>query len=213
MSVRKYLVAIPTFLLSVAFMSQPGHAEWYISGNVGAVFVNDSDISGSDPTIPASIDGEIEFDTGFGINGAVGYGIGNVRLEGELSYRTADMDKLSGTATIGSLTLSGSGDVSGDVTSLGLMANVWYDIETGTKWVPFIGAGIGLANVDAEIEGESEDDTVFAYQVGAGIGYEISDSTTATLGYRYFATSDPDFDGIEAEVGTHNIEVGVRFAF
>ena len=57
-----------------------------------------------------------------------------------------------------------------------------------------------------------EDDTVFAYQIGAGLGYKITPATMATLSYRYFGTSDPTFDDgvdkIEAEYKSHNIWVG-----
>jgi len=102
--------------------------------------------------------------------------------------------------------------VSGEVDVLSFLVNCYYDIETGSPVTPFIGVGIGAANVDVE----DEDDTVFAYQASAGIGYAISDSTTLELGYRYMATSDPEFhalgETIEAEVGSHNFYGGVRVA-
>jgi len=47
----------------------------------------------------------------------------------------------------------------------------------------------------------------------AGIGFEINPSTTLTLGYRYFASTDPDFEGIEATVGSHDFSLGARFMF
>jgi len=43
----------------------------------------------------------------------------------------------------------------------------------------------------------SEDDTVFAYQIGAGAGYAVNKNITIDLKYRYFATEDPDFEGIK----------------
>ena len=71
-----------------------------------------------------------------------------------------------------------------------------FDIKTNSEITPYIGGGLGVANVAIDnlslsmngvtILG-SEDDTVFAYQVGLGIGYEINDEMTADFGYRYFA--------------------------
>jgi opacity protein-like surface antigen len=225
MHIRKLLIALPALFLGVSFISAPSAAQWYVSGNIGAVQVMDADITETGPGY--SVDGEFEFDTGFGINGAVGYGFGNVRLEGEVSYRQADFDKVGiDNLTVGSLkfTSLGSLDVDGDASSLGLMGNVWYDFDTGSKWLPFIGGGIGVARVDSDIDsiggvsvGFSEDDTVFAYQVGAGIGYQISDNAVATLGYRFYGTDDPEFEsgGVtdKTEYQSHNIEVGIRFGF
>jgi len=130
-----------------------------------------------------------------------------------VSYSKADMDKISGTATDGTTTVSGSGKIDGDVSALAFMVNGWYDFDTGSKWVPYVGGGLGMAKVESTILSAESDDTVLAYQVGAGVGYKLTENTTATLGYKYFGTSDPNFDGVDAEVGTHNFTVGVRLAF
>ena len=76
-------------------------------------------------------------------------------------------------------------------------------------------AGIGLANINADLDSidESDDDTVFAYQAGLGVGYALNDSATLDLKYIYFATEDADFDGIDAEISSHNVVLGIRFAF
>ena len=57
------------------------------------------------------------------------------------------------------------------------------------------------------------DDTVFAWQVGAGIGYALTPQLTFDLKYRYFATSDPEFDGTEVEYASHNVYAGIRLHF
>jgi opacity protein-like surface antigen len=208
-----------------AAVSPEARADWYVSGNVGGTFVNDSDLTESGPGI--SGEGVLEFDTGYGANGALGYGWDNFRLEGEISYREADISSLTvDSITVGSVAITSLGtfDVDGDASSLGLMANAWYDFDTGTKWVPYIGGGVGGAQVTAQIDsianvsvGFDESDWVFAYQAGAGIGYKITEAATVQLGYRYFGTSDPEFKtgGVtdEVEFQSHNIEVGFRFRF
>ncbi len=104
------------------------------------------------------------------------------------------------------------------------MGNGYYAFDLGAGFKPFIGAGIGIAYLDAELDlsvpgfgaaSASDDDTVFAYQGIAGVEYEIpTDMATIALGvrYSYFATTDPDFGGIEAEYATHNIMFGVRIS-
>ena len=89
------------------------------------------------------------------------------------------------------------------------------DSFSNSSWMPFFAkaissTGVGYANVD--LDGD-EDDSVFAYQVGAGIGYAVSDQATIDLKYRYFATEDPDFGGVDAEVASHNIYLGIRVNF
>ena len=59
----------------------------------------------------------------------------------------------------------------------------------------------------------NEDDTVFAYQLAAGGSLTINKNLSVDLQYRYFATADPDFDGLEAEYNTHNLIFGLRFTF
>ena len=188
---------------------------------------------------------ETDFDTGFNILGAVGYDLGPVRIEGEAGFRKADVESISfksitvaGTP-VGAPTLNTINDAvraSGDVAVLSAMVNGWYDLELGGKWLPYIGGGVGVARVDVDLRTSGQallqgptrpstdlsdsvegDDTVFAYQAGAGLGYRISDATTVIVGYRYFGTSDVKFtndgDKTKLETGSHNVEIGLRFRF
>ena len=183
----------------------------------GLVSLSDSDLSN-----PAFSGVEAEFDNGFGIEGAVGYEHrSGFRGELAVGYRNNDFDDLS----VAGISFSSAGiNVGGQVESLSVMGNGYYAFDVGGGFRPFIGAGLGVAFLDAELElsvpgfgvaSASDDDTVFAYQGIAGIEYEIpTDTATIALGvrYSYFATTDPDFGGIEAEYGTHNVMVGVRIS-
>jgi opacity protein-like surface antigen len=163
----------------------------YVSGAFGLVSVNDADVS---PGLPA----EVSFDPGFGFIAAIGNGFDGLRGEVEMAYRTNDLD-----------------DFSGDVSSLAVMGNLLADIAVSETVRPFLGAGIGLANVESNsnILGGDDDDTVFAYQLIAGLGFPLTHVTTLDLQYRYFATADPDFGDFEAEYQTHNFFAGLRFDF
>jgi hypothetical protein len=41
----------------------------------------------------------------------------------------------------------------------------------------------------------------------------VTETVTLFTGYRFFGTSDPEVEGIEAEYHSHNVEAGVRFEF
>jgi opacity protein-like surface antigen len=104
--------------------------------------------------------------------------------------------------------------VNGDISSLALMGNLLADLPLSERVRPFLGAGIGLARVEANSNDlGDEDDTVFAYQAIAGIGFPLTHVTTLDLQYRYFATADADFDGTDVEYQTHNFFAGLRFDF
>jgi opacity protein-like surface antigen len=199
-------------LLLVGFFSLGlAKASWaaaYFAGNLGMVSVEDSDIS--DPELDAMgfIGGELSFDTGVGISAASGVATDILRVEGELSYRKNDLDEISFSNTI-----PASLSINGEVEAISLLANVYKDIDTNTMITPFIGLGVGFSRLDGEIEGISEDDMVFAYQLILGAGFEVSESTSIDVSYRYFATADPDFNGTELEYASHNVMLGVRFGF
>ena len=69
----------------------------------------------------------------------------------------------------------------------------------------------------------SATDTAFAYQIGAGIGYALSDSTTLQIGYRLQALSGLEFTGMnpmtmasvraETDLRVHFLEIGIRYRF
>jgi opacity protein-like surface antigen len=71
-----------------------------------------------------------------------------------------------------------------------LQANVYWDIDTGTAIKPFIGGGMGASFIYAEYKpasGSSYSDstTGFAWNAGAGIAYDLNESVTVDLAYRF----------------------------
>ena len=178
----------------------------YINGNLGAVWLMDSDLSQSDGT-----KGTAEYDTGFGIFGAVGYDTGKLRLEGEVGYRKNEYDKVgaSGLTKV---------KIGGDVTSWDFMVNGYVDIETKTPFTPYVGGGIGGAFLDSSsvnaggiaIKG---DDWAFAYQFMAGAAYSFTEVWMAQLEYRFFGTTDPKYGTTDSEYMSNNLFFGVRFNF
>lgn len=156
---------------------------------------------------------EVAYDLGFAVGGFVGYDLGSgLRVEGELTYRVNDVDTLAGVS------------FGGDVSSLALMANGFYDFDSGSPVVPYVGGGIGVANVSANdinffgIQAVDDEETVFAYQLGVGVGYEVSPTLTLTADYRYFATDDVELVDVggfpfEFEYANSTFLIGARATF
>jgi len=119
---------------------------------------------------------------------------------------------------------AGSARGTGEVTSFSIMANLWYDFDLGNQSpiVPFIGGGIGLAQVGVEYDGRialpsttiafstDEDDWTFAWQLGAGLGYEFGNGMMISAQYRYFATGDITIAGEDFGLSAHEGLIGLN---
>lgn len=204
-----------TSLIALAFLNAANAYSadgLYVSGNVGMAWLNDSDAN--DLARPG-VTWSREFDTGPAFNAAVGYGMQNLRVEGEFGYQKNDFNKQNA--------LGFSSALDGDVTALSFLVNGYYDIPTGSNFTPFITAGIGLARVDVNdltvpglrMAPFNGDDTVLAGQVGAGVSYALNEKLNVDLKYRYFMTDNLEFsrgntlDGLTS----HNVYLGVRYSF
>ncbi len=77
------------------------------------------------------------------------------------------------------------------------MLNLYYDIDTGTKFTPYIGGGIGYARVKSKavVTGDipgghldissSTHENNFAWQLGFGVSYQVTNNIDLDFGYRY----------------------------
>ncbi|MDP6689449.1 MAG: porin family protein [Alphaproteobacteria bacterium] len=133
----------------------------------------------------------IEFDPGFAAQGAIGAHIGeNFRLEGEVAYRMADYDQASAAGT----TVTPSGDIK-IATAMG---NLYYDIHLESSFVPYIGAGIGVAQLKSTaatigaLTATEKDATELGFQIMLGAAYEFNQTWSAGVDARYIGTSDAD---------------------
>jgi outer membrane protein OmpA-like peptidoglycan-associated protein len=82
-----------------------------------------------------------------------------------------------------------------------VMFNHWVDLPGppfARKLRPYFGVGGGrgtLERTDVAGGGSGDSADVWAYQAGAGIGYDLTRRTVLSVGWRYFATETPDFQG------------------
>ncbi len=76
-----------------------------------------------------------------------------------------------------------------------LFVNAYFDINTGTSFTPYVGAGLGLgfnhfstnasANGVREATLGSHTSTNFAWNIGLGVAYNFNENVAVDLGYRY----------------------------
>ena len=185
-----------------------GGTGWYGSVNAGVAIMPDSDVA---ITELGTLTAELSYDTGFVVGGAVGYMMEKFRFEGEVSYQTSDIESLS----IGG---GGSESLNGDISAVTFLVNGYFDFATGGPLTPYITAGIGYSNFEVNIQDVSDDDNLFTYQLGAGVGYSISETVILDLRYRYLGFDDYEYSevgvgSIGIEAASHNISAGLRFAF
>jgi len=182
----------------------------YIAADLGIAAVRDSGVT--DSTVPG-VTVVLSAERGMAFDVAVGYDFGKPRIEAEVAYQKNDLDA----ADFGIASLS----LGGDVSSLAVLVNGYYDFETGSPITPFLTVGFGIAKVDINdfsvpasgLPAVSDSDTEAAYQFGAGLGYQVSDRVTIDFAYRYFGTADLKFDTTRAEYSSHRFTAGVRVSF
>lgn len=167
----------------------------YVGGQIGVgAGGGETDNSGFD----------LELAPGPVIDVFVGTTIGSFRLEGEFAYRQNDMDNIAGFPVIG------------EMTSTALMANGYYDFGDGTGFTPYLGLGLGVANVTFD-SAVSDDDTTIAIQLMAGGAFPLSDNTAMTVDLRAFGVAPVFTDGFGASISQEyniiSLMMGFRTSF
>ncbi len=217
---NKTLVASSLGALMAALTFSNAHADeerwprWYVGISGGYTYMSDQDVSSASAS-------SMQMNGGYGIGGSIGYlpsssipVINALRFEAEVTYHQNNVDRVNRT---GGRPQIGGNDA--NYSSTAYMVNTFYDLQTGTKWTPYIGAGIGFASLhlptSSNAGNTSSSDNEFAYQGMVGVGYSPDSipNTQWSVGYRYLATSNPSFDNASTKYSTNNFEVGGKFKF
>ncbi len=123
-------------------------------------------------------------DTGWAAGGKVGYDFVGPRVELEGMYHSN-----TGSAVVAFPT--GYATVTGRIDQVSVMGNLLYDFFPGAMITPYIGAGAGVAFVDANIQGCKMCLAMFAYQGILGVGYNATPALRIGLEGRYYGTTNP----------------------
>jgi opacity protein-like surface antigen len=203
----------------------------YVSLKFGASVVEDNGISDPDVTLISDIEYGLDF--GHAVSGAFGIQCTSCNLvtrgEIEVANQINDVETLSGVEVASGIRYDPS--ISGaDLSVTTILANVYKDFTFGYGLSSYLTGGLGVAVSEVEVDAGATatygntiltwnelrefDDTVFAWQVGTGFGYDLTRSLTIDVGYRYLGTSDFTFhDNTDVEFGSHNVTGGIRYSF
>ena len=233
-------------VIGMLFSSSPIWAQdgWYIGMDLGVamapsmdVITSDDDVSTPcDPFInpnvasdcdrsPSSWDNKLDGGTGILAGVALGYRLGSFRIEGEYFYRGTTHDDIDETDDFRDPVNQDKAQqeldlyITGvdDVLSHNFFGNLYYDYHSDSKFTPYMGAGVGFAQVsldyfstirrnhdpsqittfpqNAELNkqlagtttiGRAKlSDTLFEYQLIAGVDYWVSEPVSLGLKFRW----------------------------
>ena len=216
-----------TFAVPAAALAAPPRPGAYVSGFVGVSVPKSQSVDSTDFSSGNTFNDRVEFDPGVNVGGTGGYDFGFFRLEGELSYKHAEMKSITDQTDGFSFR-----NPDGNLGVLAMMFNGFFDLHNPSPITPYLGGGIGFAamhlsdtfgtdtrgTVTRQLLYEEDDDTVFAYQVGGGLDISLNRRLSLDLGYRYFGTDRATFGKdlnttTSMRYGSHNASVGIRVKF
>ncbi len=195
----RFLTALLGAAVALATVASTASAQGlYIGGQLGFGVGGGEDVS---------FGVDLVLDAGPFVDVFVGTSLGSVRIEGEYAYRQNDMDTWN------------AFPIPGEMTSHALMGNVYYDFGSASGIRPYVGGGLGFADVtlDSSFYATDDSDTTFAMQLMFGVAFPLSQSTSMTMELRGLAAF-PEFtdsSGIpfEQEYAIGSLAFGVRATF
>jgi outer membrane protein OmpA-like peptidoglycan-associated protein len=231
---------LKTTLLAAAAMTVMAPAAHAYDGLYGAIGAGlsylrdnrDLNNNNSNGAGTPAFDSGADYDLGIGVYAAVGYSYSNnVRAELEFSYRTNEIEAIL--ADGGGFSGWPEGTISGDTTAMALMGNVLYDYKNSSSVTPYLGLGIGVANIDHDITGNNPagitattiayggTDWTLAYQGIVGVAFDLAEGLALDISYRYFGTMKKAYAGtldggaaaFETGYDPHNLFAGLRWNF
>lgn len=186
----------------------------YIRGDVGYSWsgVGSAEYVGNgvDPHVRhSSLDAGALYEAGFGC----GSGSRGVRGEVALGYRQSrdfkgDVDIVINNQPI-------DPPIKAPIETYTAMINGYYDFGNFRGFVPYVGAGVGMASVHIESDpnGIDDRDATVAYQAMFGAKMRIRPHLYARLGYRYVRTADVELAGSQLHMSVNDVTFGVGWQF
>jgi len=195
-------------LLSLVLAQSQERGRGYFDADIGGSIMPDADFEEFFGNSIAA-DSKVEFDPGirFGLRG--GYGVTDwfaAEIETGLMVNSID-------------SITGASEADAILSNIPFLVNARFQLSRYDRLTPYFGIGLGFSVpvLDADdivINGGWLEGTmstiVFAYQGFAGLRYKINDNMGLSLEYRYFATTDPEWeaDVIYGPAGSDNISFG-----
>jgi opacity protein-like surface antigen len=197
----------------------------YIQGSVGYGFGPDVDVQGSATTVEAGTISGFSADYDDNVTFGLELGIRNFERHNVLRIGIgwdrfdADLDQVSFQASGGSLLPAGTYTVSrGDIAASGLdfdntvdiySLNLYYDFPSSTRFKFFIGAGVGLADI------ENADDNELTLRASIGGRYHFNENMYLGLRWNHFNIDGPK-DGLGLsydDISVNNVSATLGYEF
>lgn len=189
---RKLVAAVALASTALATPAFAKKDSWYVGVGAGVMLVEDMviDINNVNDA------GTLNYDTGYDLEGVIGYDFGGFRAEVEVAYKLAAGESIAVQApgipsqANGTGSFTGQRAANGDVNVLSFMLNGMFDFGDDDGLQGFVGGGVGVARTDVSsvFAGPwlDDSDTGFAWQAIAGVRAPISDNWDVGLKYRFF---------------------------
>ena len=184
----------------------------YLGGNILADTTASDELGSFNLSFNPALQGSVVFGWDLKPNNPLGEG----RVELEYARHSNPLDRVA--------FVEGKTKGNGDLTVDSLLLNCIAVIRNESRWLPYFLIGIGAARMDAsglQVNGQplsNDTATVFAYQLGGGVEYALSDSLSLDLGYRFFGTTPPRFaepngQRFKSDYYSHGVILGLRLGF
>ena len=123
------------------------------------------------------------------------------------------------------------GEIKMNLRTESILVNAYWDINTCSRFTPYVSAGAGLAKLNVRAKVPVDDfvqkgnPSNFAWQVGAGVSYAATDSIDVDLGYRYVDTGAARImkmyesggqgyrESVKINTARHELYAGLRYNF
>ena len=189
----------------------PAKSGWFLGAKGSALWVDD--IGYTVDTAFGDVGLNASYDVGWGVTMPFGYRFDSgFSLGSSVGYYSADVDDLTVKwkgDTLGNL------DIDADPSMVPILANAAYSFNLTESLSMTLGAGIGVAWSEFDVDriagidyDFSTDGWNLSFQAFGGFNYTVTPNTDLTLGYRYVQT-ETDEDSIQG----HNVEAGFVIRF
>lgn len=206
--VRKIPFLILAFVLLFTTVASAADPLGYYLGGAGGI--------GSAENMTVGFGNEVFFDRGPALSLLGGYDFGFWRLEGEWNWRKNDITKV--------LVFEQRAPSDGSVTANSLLVNGYLEYENSTGMTPWLGVGLGFADLafnDLDEAGtvREEKDFYVALQLLVGASYTFYERFSANIGYRALwipevKFEEPTFNSTSTENYIHQaVMVGLNYYF
>lgn len=223
-----------SFVLALGLLASPAAAQDFY-GHVFAGTSQIGDLSFAGTITPPG--GRQTVDTELQRGGAFGVALGTTinSLSGSAFTTRGELEFSTSRGDVDDLQFSGNGpgaenNVDGNISANRFFVNALVDFDTGTRFTPYAGLGLGVAAVDTSLSYGpvpgavriDDRDTVFSTQLILGAAYELTDQLSLTGDVRFIRdygvsserVSPAGVTGVvEDDIDTVNIGLGLRFKF